>query len=537
MSERKSLRLLFAVASATALVLLLFVGSAVHSSQHSRPKIRVASKPFTESYILSEMVAQIIDSVGESTGEARAERKFGLGGPTLVFDALKSGDIDVDINYTGALAHLFVKENKNADIGQLRTALAPVGVTLSESLGFNNTYAIAVRTESARALSLATISDLRGHPELRGAFTPDFLNPDDGFYKLAEVYGLKFASLKPMQHSLAYPALKSREIDMTDAYTTDGTLAMFDLVLLKDDQDFFPKYYGVITIRTELVTRFPRTWAALRRLEGRLSDESMVRLNAKVDNKQSSIEETARSFLIESGLLPKSAASSKGAPEQSPAPGRAKSPPTGSGESLWDGLLVSTYEHLSLVLISLLLSCLVGIPLGVTAFHYRRVGHVLIAATGLLQTIPSLALLCFLIPVLGIGTLPTIFTLFIYGLLPVVQSTTAGLMSLDPKLIEIGKILGLNRWQRLRLIELPLASISIMSGIKTTAVINVATATIAALIGAGGYGRYITSGLALNDVGLILKGAIPTALMAVGFHGLFELLSRIIVPRGLQRLT
>lgn len=514
MTSSQGIRTLLAAA-----LIILFAAASAAAGQGSRPKIRVASKPFTESYILSEMVAQLI----EEAGEASAERKYGLGGPTLVFDALKGGDIDVDINYTGSLAHLFVKENKNADIGQLRSALAPLGITLSESLGFNNTYAIAVRSESAKKLGLATLSDLRGHPELRGAFTPDFLNHDDGFYKLAEVYGLQFASLRPMQHSLAYPALTSREIDMTDAYTTDGTLRLFDLTLLKDDREFFPKYFGVITIRTEITTRFPRTWAALRRLEGRLSDEKMVSLNAQVDNKQSSIEATARGFLVEAGLLPKSAV-----------PQRVVVSP-GTGEGFFTGLLASTYEHFALVMIALFLSCLVGIPLGVIAFYYRRVGHILIATTGLLQTIPSLALLCFLIPVLGIGTLPTVFALFIYGLLPVVQSTTAGLLALDPKLIETGKILGLNRMQRLRLIELPLASISIMAGIKTTAVINVATATIAALIGAGGYGRYITSGLALNDIPMILKGAIPTALMAVGFHGLFELLSRIIVPRGLHR--
>lgn len=480
-------------------------------------RIRVASKPFTESFILSEMAAQLI----EATGEAGVDRRFGLGGPPLVFDALKSGEIDVDINYTGTLAHQLVKDKKNADITEIQAALAPVGITLSNSLGFNNTYAIAVRTETARRLRLATISDLKGHPELRGAFTPDFLNYDDGYYKLAEIYGVKLGQVKPMQHSLAYPAMVSRDIDLTDAYTTDGTLPQFDLTLLRDDQDFFPKYYGVITIRTEIARRFPRSWAALRRLEGRLSDDAMTRLNARVDTKQASVEQTAREFLVQAGLLATSTAVAA-----------ARSPRIGS--VLDAGLWVSTYEHLGLVLVALLLSCLVGIPLGVLSFHYRRVGHALIAGTGLLQTIPSLALLCFLIPVLGIGTLPTVCALFIYGLLPIVQSTSAGLLSIDPKFIETAKILGLNRMQRLRLIELPLASITIMSGVKTTAVLNVATATIAALIGAGGYGRYITAGLAMNDMPTILKGAIPTALMAVGFHGLFELLSRVFVPRGLR---
>ena len=489
-------------------------GFAVGSDRaHGAQKIRVASKPFTESYILSEMVAQIIEDVGE-TG---VERKYGLGGPTLVVDALKSGDIDIDVNYTGALSHLFVKENPNAKLPEIRRALLPLGITLSESLGFNNTYAIAVRSETAKALHLATISDLRGHPELRGAFTPDFLNFDDGFYRLQEVYGIQLGAIKPMQHSLAYPALKAREIDLTDAYTTDGLLPQFDLALLKDDRDFFPTYYGVITIRSEVVQRCPKTWLALRRLEGLLSDAAMTQLNASVDNRQRSVEAAAQHFLQEHNLLARTAQGANTAKLR-----------------IDDGLWVATYEHFELVMIALILSCLVGIPLGIIAFQYRRFGQVLIAITGLLQTIPSLALLCFLIPLLGIGALPTIFALFIYGLLPIVQSTSAGLLSLDPKLSETAKILGLSRMQRLRLVELPLASIGIMAGIKTTAVINVATATIAALIGAGGYGRYITSGLAMNDVSVILKGAIPTAIMAVGFHGLCELLSRVIVPRGLR---
>lgn len=199
-----------------------------------------------------------------------------------------------------------------------------------------------------------------------------------------------------------------------------------------------------------------------------------------------------------------------------------------------DSLWVATYEHLGLVLVWLVLSCLLGIPIGIVAFQYRRFGHLLIASAGLLQTIPSLALLCFLIPLLGIGALPTISALFIYGLLPIIQSTASGLMSIDPKLVETAKILGLNRRQRLRLVELPLASISILGGIRTTAVLNVATATIAALIGAGGYGRYITSGLALNDNATILKGAIPTALMALAFHALFEVVSPVVVSKGLR---
>ena len=450
-------------------------------------------------------------------GEATAERRFGLGGPNLVVEALRSGEVDVDVNYTGSLLHLFLKERSTATLEELRAELLRKGLILGDSLGFNNTYAIAVRHKTAEELHLRKVSDLRGHPELRGAFTADFLNFDDGFYKLQQVYGVALNSVKPMQHALAYRALQSAEIDLTDAYTTDGTLPQFDLTLLEDDRDFFPKYYGVVVARAELAQRYPRSWAALRRLDGRLDEPTMISLNAGVDNKLRSVEETARTFLRARGLLSKSEQAGPSA-----------------GSVLDSGLTVATYEHLTLVIISLLLSCLLGIPLGIIAFHYPKLGQVLVAGTGLLQTIPSLALLCFLIPLLGIGALPTIFALFIYGLLPIAQSTISGLQSLDPRLLETARILGLTRLQRLRLIELPLASISILGGIKTAAVINVATATIAALIGAGGYGGYITRGLAMNDIPTILKGATPTALMAVGFHGFFELLGRHLIPKGLR---
>ncbi|HRI52898.1 MAG TPA: glycine betaine ABC transporter substrate-binding protein [Pseudomonadota bacterium] len=495
-------------------LLALYGGAAGASGRVAAAgRIRVASKPFTESYILSEMVAQLIEDAGEAT----AERRFGLGGPNLVVEALRSGEVDVDVNYTGSLLHLFLKERSTATLDELRAELLRQGLIVGDSLGFNNTYAIAVRHKTAEELHLRKVSDLRGHPELRGAFTADFLNFDDGFYKLQQVYGVALNSVKPMQHALAYRALQSSEIDLTDAYTTDGTLPQFDLTLLEDDRDFFPKYYGVVVARAELAQRYPRSWAALRRLDGRLDEPTMISLNAGVDNKLRSVEETARTFLRARGLL-------------------SQSEPAGpsAGSVLDAGLTVATYEHLTLVIISLLLSCLLGVPLGIIAFNYPKLGQVLVAGTGLLQTIPSLALLCFLIPLLGIGALPTIFALFIYGLLPIAQSTISGLQSLDPRLLETARILGLTRLQRLRLIELPLASISILGGIKTAAVINVATATIAALIGAGGYGGYITRGLAMNDIPTILKGATPTALMAVGFHGFFELLGRHLIPKGLR---
>jgi len=153
---------------------------------------------------------------------------------------------------------------------------------------------------------------------------------------------------------------------------------------------------------------------------------------------------------------------------------------------------------------------------------------------GVIQTIPALALLVVMIPLLGIGVLPALAALFLYGLLPIVRSTYVGLRDLSPSLIESADALGLSRWQRLRLVELPLASRAILGGIKTAAIINVGAATLGALVGAGGYGQPILSGIRLASTPMILEGAIPAALLALGVEALFGLLERALVPRGLR---
>ena len=475
----------------------------------ARP-IRIACKPFTESYVLSEIVAQI----AEAAGEAPVERRFGMGGPSLVFESLRSGDIDLDVNYTGSIAQQFFHDKKDVPLALLRARLAKETLVLGEPLGFDNSYALAVRAADAERLGLHKVSDLAHHPELRGAFTPDFLNEEDGLYLLEKVYGFRLAKTTPMQHSLAYEAIASGQIDIMDAYTTDGTVDARHLVLLADDRGFFPKYLGVLVARADFPTLYPRTWAALEKLGGRISDERMRGMNRAVETRELTFVQAARRFLVDERLV---------------APVAANAPAGGLGW-LWS----STLEHLSLVAIALALSCLVGIPLGVIAYRRRAVGHVVVALTGLLQTVPTLALLVFLIPLVGIGALPTVCALFLYGLLPIVQSTCTGLLAIDPQLIESARALRLTSAQRLRRVELPLASVAILGGVKTAAVINVATATIAALIGAGGYGRFITSGLAMNDMRTMLQGAIPTAVMAVAVHAGFEWAGRWVIPRGLR---
>jgi osmoprotectant transport system permease protein len=480
--------------------------TACAETRSSSAIIRVGSKSFTESYILAEIVAQIIDE----TGEARAERKFGLGGTGIVYTALTTGDIDVYPEYTGTIAQAILKEPLATSVETLRKRLDARALALSAPLGFDNTYALAVRRDTAERLGLRTLSDLARHPELRGGFDPGFLERDDGWPGLRRHYGLRLADVRTMEHALTYAALAKGGVDVIDVFSTDGQLAHLALTLLVDDRRFFPDYKAVLLARRALVERFPRTWAALeQRLAGRIDNAAMVGLNAAADLERRSFGEAAATFLGRAG------------------------PRRGNDREL----ARLTLEHLWLVSVSLVVAVLIGLPLGILAARRPRLAQVELMGVGVLQTIPGLALLAFMIPLFGIGKLPALVALCLYALLPIVRNTVAGLRSLDPRLVEMTTVLGVAGWRRLAWIELPMASVTIMAGIKTSAVLTVGTATLAAFIGGGGYGTLIVTGLALNDVRTILAGAIPSALMALAIHAAFEAADRVVVPRALRIAT
>ncbi len=468
--------------------------------------VRVGSKSFTENYVLAEIVAQTVEQVGE----AKAERKLGLGGTGIVYGALAAGDLDLYPEYTGTISRAILKDPSVTTVEALRARLGPLGLTISDPLGFDNTYALAVRRDTAERLGLRAISDLRRHPELRAAFDPGFLEREDGWPGLRRAYGLQLADVRIMEHALTYQALASGRVDLIDIFSTDGRLARADLVVLADDLGFFPAYQAVLFARLSLAERLPRTWAALeRQLVGRIDGNTMARLNALVDLDGRPFAAAAATFLGR------------------PAPGRA-------GPQLRRELGRLTLEHLALVAVSLAVAVALGVPLGVLAARYPRLGQLELMGVGVLQTIPALALLSFMIPLFGIGTVPALVALCLYALLPIVRNTYAGIISLDPQLVDMATVMGLGRRQRLGWIELPMASVTIMAGIKTAAVLTVGTATLAAFIGGGGYGTLIVTGLALNDVATILAGAIPSALMALAIHALFEALDRLVVPRPLR---
>jgi osmoprotectant transport system substrate-binding protein/osmoprotectant transport system permease protein len=469
---------------------------------------RVGSKSFTESYLIAEIVARLV----EDAGEVKADRRFGLGGTGIVYRALETGEIDVYPEYTGTISRVILNDAALDTLDAIRAPLARRGLVVSAPLGFENTYALAVREDVGERLGLRTISDLARHPTLRAAFTSGFLERDDGWPGLRRHYGgLTLADVRAIEHALAYQALASGQVDVIDAFSTDGRLSQGRFRLLQDDRKFFPNYAAVLLARRSFVERAPRTWAAIeRRLAGRIDTPAMTRLNARIDLEGRSIEQTAAEFL-----------------------GAAVAPRDGRSRLMGE-VLALTLDHLGLVGVSLAVAVILGVPLGIIAARFRLLGQLELVSVGVVQTIPALALLCFMIPVFGIGKTPALVALSLYALLPIVRGAYTGLITLDRQLLEIAGVLGLTAWQRLVKIELPLASVAIMAGIKTSAVVTVGTATLAAFIGGGGYGDLIVRGLALNDVGTILAGAIPAALMALSIHAVFELFDRVVVPRALR---
>jgi len=463
--------------------------------------VAVGSKVFTESVLLGELATQTLTDQGIA-----AEHRRELGGTRVLWEALARGDIDVYPEYTGTLTEEIFAGKVPAD--QLEAALAARGVVLGPALGFDDTYALGVRREVARRLGLRRISDLRANPTLRLGFSNEFLHRGDGWPSLQRAYGLPQQDVRGLDHELAYRGLRSGSLDVVDLYSTDPEIEAEDLVVLEDD----------LLLRADLERRHPGAMSALRRLTGQIDVQTMRTLNARAR-----IERVAEPVLA-SSFLRSSLGLEQGA-------GRLGTP---AEPGLVRRLLDRLGEHLRLVGVALALSILVALPLGILAARRPRLGQAILAAVGVLQTIPSLALLVLMIPLLGIGTLPAIAALFLYGLLPIVRNTHAGLTGIAPDLRESADALGLPRWARLWRVELPLASPSIVAGVKTSAVIAVGTATLGALVGAGGFGQPILTGIRLADTRLLLEGALPAAALALAVQALLDGVERLVVPRGLR---
>jgi len=473
----------------------------------------IGSKKFTESYVLGEIAKRTLTDAG-----IPVEHRQGMGGTIILWQALRGRQIDAYPEYTGTIAQEILKSDRALSLDEIRQSLGKSGVGMTEPLGFNNTYALVMRRSEAERLGVRTISDLRKYPELKIGLTHEFLDRQDGWRPLRERYALPQQNVIGIDHALGYSALANRSIDVKDAYSTDAKIEENDLVALEDDLQFFPKYEAVFLFRPSMGSD---AITALRRLEGTLDEKRMMRLNAEAERTKNYTRAADLYFNVGAASAPRLSGHSG---------------PSHIGESFPHKLARWTLRHLQLAGFSLLLSVVFGIPLGILASRGGLLGHGILGFASVVQTIPSLALLALLVPLpfFGISVRTAVAALFLYGLLPIVRNTASGLQDIPQSLRESAIALGLSPITRLWEIYLPMASRSILSGIKTSAVINIGTATLAALIGAGGLGEPILSGLNLNDHVTILQGAIPAALLALLVQWFFDLLDRVLIPKGLR---
>jgi osmoprotectant transport system permease protein len=495
--------------SAPLVICLAFVPPACADESTT---VRIGSKAFTESVILAEVVAHLAENEG-----FEAEHIEGLGGTRLLWEALLAGQIDIYPEYTGTMSEeIFAGEGVHG-VAALRTKLAESGLRMTKALGFNNTYVIGMKEELAAELGIRTISDLRDHPDLTLRFSNEFMKRADGWDALAQRYQLPHQDVRGLEHALAYEALDKGVIQVTDLYATDAKIRKLQLRRLKDDLAHFPQYHAVFVYRVELKQRMPALVAALRSLKAAIDETTMTNMNARVELDGLSEGRVAAAFLAEARGI------------------RARV----RDRSVVLDIARYTLEHLRMVVVSLAAAMLVAIPLGVLAAHKLELAQPILGVVGIIQTIPSIALLVLLIRPVSyfsdeLGYPQAVVALFLYSLLPIVRNTYAGLRGVSPQLHESAVALGLPPWVRLRRIELPLASGMILAGVKTAAVINIGFATLGGFIGAGGYGEPIFTGIRLNDYGVILQGAVPAAVLALLVQGLFEFVERIVVPKGLR---
>lgn len=487
------------------LAFLLLAACAAASAQ----PLVVGSKRFTESYILGALVRQALQQAG-----VPATHRQGLGNTAVMDQALATGGIDLYPEYTGTIVRELLQRDETAPtLAQINAWLAPRGLKAAVLLGFNNSYALAMREDDAARLGIATISDLaRSRTPLRLGLSHEFLVRADGWSALQRAYGLPFEPGQGLDHGLAYQALAARQVDVVDAYTTDAQVARLKLRVLRDDRNFFPRYDAVLLMRAGVDER------PLQALAGRIDDDAMRAMNGAVEIDGRSFDDVAREFLARG-----TAAATPAQPPASASTARA-----GFLQRLFAPDLPRLLrEHLVLVFASLAIAVAIGVPVGVLAFRHPRLAGVLMGVVGIAQTVPSLALLAFLIALVGsIGFVPALLALAVYGLLPVVRNTHAGLASVPAGLRQSALALGLRQPQVLRSVELPLALPTLLAGIKTAAVWNVGMATVATFIGAGGLGERIVAGLAVNDTATMLAGAVPAAVLALLVQWFFDALER-----------
>ena len=505
--------------------LFLFLTAVVSTFASEKTPIVVGSKAFSESIILGEIISILL----EEKMNQPVSRRFNLGGTQVVFSSLKKNIIDVYAEYTGTGYSMILnlKGEKNPDkvysIVQ-KEFQKKWGIVWSETIGFNNTYALAVRQDDSRFYKTVSISDLKNLSlGLMYAAPHEFMERKDGHDALIEKYDLNFKQVLSMEAGLMYPAISNKKIDVAVVYSTDGRVRANQLKILKDDKKFFPPYYVSLIAKQKTLEKFPELKKVFKMVENLITEEEMTVLNNKADRLKLEPRLIALDFLKKKNMI-----SSEKNLEKA-------SQPLGSFWKRGAYLVKLVKEHLFLTFTALILSILFSVPLGILMTRSKKLSKVVFPIINTIQTIPSLALLGFLIPVMGIGMAPAIFALFLYSLLPIIRNTYSGILDIESIYIEVSKGMGLTPFQILKYVELPLALPIIIAGVRTAVVVSVGTAVLAAFIGAGGLGDPIFRGISTLNSDLILLGAVPAALLAVGLDQLIGLLSHFICKHKFHR--
>ncbi|HEY8550286.1 MAG TPA: glycine betaine ABC transporter substrate-binding protein [Vicinamibacterales bacterium] len=504
--------------------------------------IVVASKPFGESYLLAEMFAQLLEGHGISV-----DRRPGLGSTEIIFQAVRAGAVDVYPEYTGTGLIAILQDSLPDDaLGDPRRVFAHVanafaakyGVRWLPPLGFENTYAVAVRADTAREYNLRTLTDLaRESAKLRAGFTADFIQRPDGLPGLIQAYGesIRPRTVQPLLPALKYQALAEGAVDVIDGYSTDGLLDRYDLVVLEDDRRFFPPYQAAALLGPRAAARADVV-SALTRLSGTLAEDRMRALNRRVEVDGEDVRQVAASALASLGLGPAPSSRSGDGSPNTASPGSRPSRESFAAY-VWarrGTLLQLIVRHLWLVALALVGAAAVAIPIGLLLERAWHAAGPALGGLGVIQTIPSIALLAFMVPLLGVGVVPALIALWLYALYPIARATYSGVRNADPAAVEAAEALGMTPRQRLLYVRLPLAAPVIMAGVRTAAVITVGAATLAAFIGAGGLGEPIVTGLALADTRMVLFGAVPAAALALLVDGVLALVERAVRPVHLR---
>ena len=508
---------------------ILFVSLLLSSLNfgHAKQPLVIGSKNFSESIIIAQMLAILL----EERFDVPVIRKFGLGGTKIAFDALVNDAIHVYPDYTGTGYSMILKMSGEKAPTKVHQVVSQEfkqrwGISWSHSLGFDNTYALVVRSDDERFKGIHKISQLSGKVSsfiYAGAY--EFMERKDGHDGFSKTYSLDFApkNVIAMGAGLMYSAIRDEEVDMIVAYSTDGRIQAYDLKKLEDDLNYFPPYQASILAKEKTLAQFPKFKEAIGLLEGLISEEEMIQMNDKVDRLKQESFTVARNFLINKRLLL----------------GKINTAKAEIGfinfiKLKKDYLFKIITEHLILTFSALALAILISLPVGIGLTRYQHLAKFVFPIVNTIQTIPSLALLGFLIPFMGIGFTPALVALFLYSLLPLIRNTYTGIQGVDRTYIEVSKGIGLTNFQILIHVEIPMAMPVILAGLRTAVVIVIGTATLAALIGAGGLGDPIFRGVSTVNSNLILLGAIPAALLAIIADKIIGISERFLVSKGIR---